>query len=82
MLKPLQEDLNTPEYIAKLHSLFEDSSKGNKSSKVKFLSACQQIGLLEEDKSWENFKKSKLKLMKTLLIKKLKIEIMLEKRKL
>ena len=62
VLKPLQEDLNTPEYITKLHSLFEESSKGNKSSKVKFLSACRQIGFLEEDKqSWENFKKSKAK---------------------
>jgi len=62
VLMPLQEDLNTPEYITKLHSLFEESSKGNKSSKVKFLSACKQIGLLEEDKqSWENFKKSKVK---------------------
>jgi cysteinyl-tRNA synthetase len=61
VLKPLQEDLNTPKYIAKLHSLYEDSSKGNKSSKVKFLSACRQIGLLEESKqSWEKFKKSKL----------------------
>ena len=60
VFKPLLEDLNTPEYIAKLHSLFDESSKGNKSSKIKFLSACKQIGLLEEDKqSWENFKKSK-----------------------
>ena len=61
VLQPLQEDLNTPEYIAKLHSLYEDSSKGNKSSKVKFLSACQQIGLLEDKNSWDNFKKSKAK---------------------
>ena len=62
VLKPLEEDLNTPEYIAKLHSLYEDSSKGSKSSKAKFLSACHQIGLLEQDKeSWENFKKSKAK---------------------
>ena len=37
VLKPLKEDLNTPEYIAKLHSLFEESYKGNKSSKVKFI---------------------------------------------
>ena len=57
---PLLEDLNTPEYISKLHVLYEESSKGNKSSKVKFLSACKLIGLLEEDKeSWESFKKSK-----------------------
>ena len=61
VLKPLQEDLNTPEYIAKLHSLFEESTQGNRSSKVKFLSACQQIGLLEDDRrSWETFKKSKV----------------------
>ena len=62
ILKPLLEDLNTPEYIAKLHSLYDESSKGKKSSKTKFLTACKQIGLLEEDKqSWENFKKSKAK---------------------
>ena len=73
VLKPLQEDLNTPEYLAKLHSLFEESSKGNKSSKVKFLSACQQIGLLEEDKqSWENFKKSKAKVDENFINQKIK----------
>ncbi len=73
VLKPLQEDLNTPEYIAKLHSLFEESSKGDKSSKVKFLSACQQIGLLEEDRqSWENFKKSKAKVNEGFINRKIK----------
>ena len=62
VLNPLLEDLNTPEYISKLHLLYEESSKGNESSKVKFLTACKLIGLLEEDKqSWENFKKSKVK---------------------
>ena len=73
VLKPLQEDLNTPEYIAKLHSLFEESSKGDKSSKIKFLLACQQIGLLEEDKqSWENFKKSKAKVDENFINQKIK----------
>ena len=73
VLMPLQEDLNTPEYITKLHSLFEESSKGNKSSKVKFLSACKQIGLLEEDKqSWENFKKSKVKVDENFINQKIK----------
>ena len=72
VLKPLQEDLNTPEYIAKLHSLFEDSSKGKKLSKVKFLSSCQQIGLLEDKKSWENFKKSKAKVDKNFINQKIK----------
>ena len=73
MLKPLQEDLNTPEYITRLHSLFDEASKGNSSSKVKFLSACKQIGLLEEDKqSWENFKKSKAKVDENFINKKIK----------
>jgi len=62
VLYPLLEDLNTPEYISKLHLFYNESSKGNKSSKIKFLSACKLIGLFEEDKqSWENFKKSKVK---------------------
>jgi len=62
VLDPLLEDLNTPEYISKLHSLYDESSGGSQSSKVKFLTACKLIGLLEEDKqSWENFKKSKSK---------------------
>ena len=72
VLKPLQEDLNTPEYIAKLHSLFEESSKGDKSSKIKFLSACQQIGLLEDKQSWEDFKKSKVKVDEVYINQKIK----------
>ena len=73
LLKPLLEDLNTPEYISKLHVLYDESSKGNKSSKSKFLAACKLIGLLEEDKqSWENFKKSKVKIDETFINKKIK----------
>ena len=56
-----------------MHSLFEDSSKGNKSAKVKFLSACQQIGLLEEDKqSSDNFKKAKSKVDENFINQKIK----------
>jgi cysteinyl-tRNA synthetase len=63
VINPLLEDLNTPEYISKLHFLYEESTKGNKSAKIKFLKACNLIGLLEEDKkSWEDFKKSKANL--------------------
>ena len=73
VLDPLLEDLNTPEYISKLHSLYDESSKGNKSSKAQFLSACQLIGLLEEDKrSWENFKKSKAKVDENFINEKIK----------
>ena len=62
VLNPLLEDLNTPEYISKLHSLYDKASKGNKSSKVRFLSACKLIGLFGENvKSWKNFKKQRAK---------------------
>ena len=62
VLSPLLEDLNTPEYISKLHSLYDKASKGNKSSKVRFLSACKLIGLFAENvKSWKNFKKQRAK---------------------
>ena len=73
ILNPLLEDLNTPEYISKLHLLYDESSKGNKSSKIKFLSACRLIGLLDEDKQlWENFKKSKAKVDENFINKKIK----------
>ena len=73
VLNPLLEDLNTPEYISKLHLLYDVSLKGNKSSKAQFLSACQLIGLLEEDKrSWKNFKKSKAKVDENFINEKIK----------
>ena len=73
VLHSLLEDLNTPEYISKLHLLYRESSKGNKTSKVKFLSACKLIGLLEEDKHlWENFKKSKVNVDENFINKKIK----------
>ncbi|RUA14077.1 MAG: cysteine--tRNA ligase, partial [Alphaproteobacteria bacterium] len=62
VLDSLLEDLNTPEYISKLHSLYDKASRGNKSSKVRFLSSCKLIGLFGEDvKSWKNFKKQRAK---------------------
>jgi len=58
VLKPLYEDLNTPGYIANLHRLYENASKGK--DKELFISACKFIGLLNEDnKQWENIKKNK-----------------------
>ena len=73
LLKPLLEDLNTPEYISKLHILYDECSKGNKSSKSKFLAGCKLIGLFREDKkSWENFKKSKAQLDEIFINKKIK----------
>jgi len=47
--------------------------KGNKSSKIKFLTACKLIGLLEDDKeSWKNFKKSKVKINENFINQKIK----------
>ena len=60
-LNPLCDDLNTPGYIANLHKLFEKSQKGDLKDKEIFVSACNFIGLLKEDKSkWSAFKKSKV----------------------
>jgi cysteinyl-tRNA synthetase len=59
VLKPLLDDLNTPEYITKLHSLYEKAKKENRISKVKFTTACNLIGLLESTPSaWKDFKKN------------------------
>ena len=58
ILKPLYEDLNTPGYIANLHQLYENASKGE--DKELFVSACQFIGLFNENnEQWEKFKKDK-----------------------
>ena len=59
VLEPLLEDLNTPEYIAKLHSLYDEAKKGSRISKVKFTTACNLIGLLESTPlTWKDFKKN------------------------
>ena len=73
LLQPLLEDLNTPGYIAKLHLLFEKSSKGDVSSKKLFLAGCKLIGLLEEDfETWEKFKKIKSKFDENTIKQKIK----------
>jgi cysteinyl-tRNA synthetase len=59
VLEPLLEDLNTPEYITKLHSLYEKAKKESRISKVKFTAACNLIGLLESTPlAWKDFKKN------------------------
>ena len=58
ILKPLYEDLNTPGYLANLHKLYDMASRGE--NKDLFLSACQFIGLLNENEvQWKNFKKNR-----------------------
>ena len=59
VLEPLLEDLNTPEYITKLHSLYDEAKKESRISKVKFTTACNLIGLLESTPlMWKDFKKN------------------------
>ncbi len=60
VLKPLYDDLNTPGYIANLHHLYEKAQKGNDNDKAIFVSACQFVGLLNQNKDeWLSFKMSK-----------------------
>ena len=59
ILKPLFDDLNTPGYIANLHKLYVQASKGSDEDKRLFVSACNFVGLLNETKEdWLKFKKS------------------------
>ncbi len=61
ILKPLLDDLNTPGYIANLHKLYEKAAKGSDEDKILFISACNFIGLLNENKEdWLKFKKNKV----------------------
>ena len=61
ILKPLYDDLNTPGYIANLHSLYEKAQKGTVDDKKLFISACRFIGLLNESKeNWLKYKKDKI----------------------
>ena len=61
ILKPLLDDLNTPGYIANLHKLYEKAAKGYDEDKILFISACNFIGLLNENKEdWLKFKKNKV----------------------
>ena len=59
-LNLLYDDLNTPGYIANLHKLYEKAQKGNDNDKALFVSACQFVGLLNQNKDeWLSFKTSK-----------------------
>ena len=59
ILKPLFDDLNTPGYIANLHKLYEEASKGSDEDKKLFVCACNFVGLLNEtEEEWIKFKKS------------------------
>ncbi|WP_440672174.1 cysteine--tRNA ligase [Candidatus Pelagibacter sp. HIMB1715] len=72
ILEPLYDDLNTPGYIANLHKLYEKAQKGDDNDKALFVSACQFVGLLNQNKEeWLSFKKSKASISEEEILKKI-----------
>ncbi len=65
----LLDDLNTPEYISKLHELYNEALKGDDNKKKSFNNACRLIGIFNEDKnSWEKYKKKSVKVSEKFII--------------
>ncbi|WP_440634525.1 cysteine--tRNA ligase [Candidatus Pelagibacter sp. HIMB1746] len=72
ILEPLYDDLNTPGYIANLHKLYEKAQKGDDNDKALFVSACQFVGLLNQNKEeWLSLKKSKASISEEEILKKI-----------
>ncbi|WP_440678160.1 cysteine--tRNA ligase [Candidatus Pelagibacter sp. HIMB1611] len=72
ILEPLYDDLNTPGYIANLHKLYEKAQKGDDNDKAIFVSACQFVGLLNQNKEeWLSFKMSKASISEEEILKKI-----------
>ena len=74
MLLPLYNDLNTPGYIANLHKLFDRAHNGDDEDKKIFISACNFIGILNENKEeWLNFKKEKSLIQEQDILRKIEL---------
>ena len=68
----LLDDLNTPGFIAKIHELYNAAIKGDEEKKIEFNQACRFLGLFSETKKdWESFKKSKIKVSESYVLKKI-----------
>ena len=68
----LLDDLNTPEYISKLHELYNGAVKGDKKMKETFNNACRLIGIFSENKqNWEKYKKKSVKVSEDFIINKI-----------
>ena len=68
----LLDDLNTPGFIAKIHELYNAAIKGDEKKKIEFNQACRFLGLFSETKKdWESFKKSKIKVSESYVLKKI-----------
>ena len=48
-LDVLLDDLNTPNFISKIHSLYEKASKGDVHSSLQLSASCKVIGLFDKD---------------------------------
>ena len=59
-LEVLADDLNTPMFISKMHSLYKDAVNGNKNAGQHLSDACKLLGLFDKNlASWNNLKTSK-----------------------
>ena len=68
----LLDDLNTPGFIAKIHELYNAAIKGDEKKRIEFNQACRFLGLFSETKKdWESFKKSKIKVSESYILKKI-----------
>ena len=61
ILNYLKDDLNTPQFIAEMHQLYDHASKGDKTCASQLSSACKLLGLFNKnDNDWNKNKKIKL----------------------
>ena len=60
LLEVLTDDLNTPMFISKIHSLYQEASSGNKNSGEQLSAACKLLGLFDKNlASWNDLKSNK-----------------------
>ena len=76
----LLDDLNTPEYISKLHELYNGALKGDNTKKESFNNACRLIGIFSENKeNWEKYKKKSVKVSENFIMKKINERLLARK---
>ena len=81
IIETLLDDLNSPGFIAKIHELYVSAKKGDAQSKKSFNSACKLLGLFNLNKDeWEKFKKIKIDISETFIIKKINDRLIAKKK--
>jgi cysteinyl-tRNA synthetase len=77
----LLDDLNTPGFVAKIHVLYNNASKGDINSKKIFNSACKLLGLFDlNKKEWDEFKKSNTDVSESFILKKINERLIAKKK--